>query len=262
MRIGLMGAIEEEVAFVRAELASPRSESSGGRRYDVGRLHGCDVVLAFSRMGKVAASATAATLIGRYGVDAVVFSGVAGGASADLNIGDIVVGRELVQHDLDARPLFPRFEVPLLGVSRFRAPAAWQRAAARAAREFARDDLGAAIGPAAAGAFGIGRPTVHEGLIASGDQFIDSALELRAIRRALPGLLCVEMEGAAVAQVCYEHRVPWVVIRAISDRADHAAPVDYPRFIREVASHYAPGILRRLLPRCRAPGGRALSSKV
>ena len=251
MRIGLMGAIEEEVALVRAELESSTVHQLGGRRYHQGRLHGCDVVLVFSRMGKVAAAATAATLIDRYGVQAVIFSGVAGSASADLNIGDIVVGRELVQHDLDARPLFPRFEVPLLGVSRFRPPASWLRAAVRAAREFAREDLVASIGPAAATAFGIRRPVAREGLIASGDRFIDDRAELGAIRRTLPGLLCVEMEGAAVAQVCHEHRVPCVVIRAISDRADHAAPVDYPRFIREVASHYSRGILRRLLPRCR-----------
>ena len=247
MRIGLMGAIEEEVAFVRDQLESARVDDAGGRRYHLGRLHGCDVALVFSRMGKVAASATAATLINRHGVDAILFSGVAGGASPQLNIGDIVVGRELVQHDLDARPLFPRFEVPLLGVSRFRAPGAWRRAAARAAREFVREELRTAIGRSAS-AFGIRAPTVHEGLIASGDQFIDNPAELRAIRRALPGLLAVEMEGAAVAQVCHEHRIPWVVIRTISDRADHKAPVDYPRFVREVASHYAPGIFRRLLP--------------
>ena len=96
-------------------------------------------------------------------------------------------------------------------------------------------------------AFGVRSPALTTGLIASGDRFIAHPDELAALRRDLPDLQCVEMEGAAAAQVCHEHGVPFVVVRAISDKADHSAVIDFTGFIREVASVYARGVVRRFL---------------
>jgi adenosylhomocysteine nucleosidase len=254
MRIGILGAMPEEVALLRADLSGASEARLGGRRYLRGRLYGADAVLTFSRMGKVASAATAATLIARFRADLVVFTGVAGAASRSLRIGDVVVADRLVQHDLDARPLYPRFEAPLLGVSRFPAAARLRALARRAAAEFLARDLREQVPPATLRAFHIRRPRAVTGLIASGDQFIAGPGRLRAIARSLPGLQCVEMEGAAVAQVCHEHRVPCAVIRTISDRADHSAAIDFSRFVASVASPYSRGILRRLLPRLAANG--------
>src|SRR5690606_20425806 len=97
------------------------------------------------------------------------------------------------------------------------------------------------------------RPALHRGLIATGDRFINDAATVRALRETLPDALCVEMEGAAVAQVCHEFGVPCAVLRTVSDRADQDAPVDFIAFLREVASVYSAGILRRFLAALPAP---------
>src|SRR6185295_19470876 len=106
-------------------------------------------------------------------------------------------------------------------------------------------------------AFSITTPRVTAGLIASGDQFINDAQILAAIGRALPGLMCVEMEGAAVAQVCHSFGVPLGVVRVISDQADHKAGIDFAKFIAAVASHYSRGIIRQMFTASVAgPGGK------
>jgi adenosylhomocysteine nucleosidase len=95
--------------------------------------------------------------------------------------------------------------------------------------------------------FGIGAPTLHRGLVASGDRFVGDAAVAQDLLEALPGTLCVEMEGAAVAQVCHEYEVPCAILRTVSDRADAAAPVDFAAFLGRVASHYSNGIVSRFV---------------
>lgn len=248
MRVGIMGAMHEEMALVQTDLVGPQEESAGGRVYCRGSLYGCEAVLAFSRWGKVASACTAATLLARHKTDVLVFFGVAGAVSPELAIGDIVIASELTQHDLDARPIFPQCEVPLLNVSRFRTPSRLLGAAREAAIAFARQGVRDEVESAVLERFGIASPRVVEGLIASGDQFIAGMDQRAALRERLPDLACVEMEGAAVAQVCFEYGVPCLVIRAISDRADDAAAGDFSQFVSQVARHYSRGILRRLLP--------------
>jgi len=226
-----------ELDAVLADLHVHTAEDVGGRRFHLGQLHGRDAVLVVSRCGKVAAAGTATLLLERYGVESILFTGVAGAASPGLRIGDIVVADRLIQHDLDARPLFPRYEVPLLGVSVFAADPDLAARAQRAAEVFAAD-APARLG-AVAVAFGLERPAVHRGLIASGDRFFAAADDVAALRRDLPDVLCVEMEGAAVAQVCHEYGRPVCVIRTISDTADHAAHIDFPRFLEGVCGRYA-----------------------
>ena len=125
MTIGVIGAMPEEVALLARDLEGARPERRGARDYLRGRLHGRDVVVVFSGWGKVASASTATTLIEVFGVEAVVFTGVAGALAADLAVGDVVIGTELLQHDLDASavPGIARYEAPGLGVSRFTADA-------------------------------------------------------------------------------------------------------------------------------------------
>ena len=243
--IGVMAAMPEELDAVLGDLVVDGVDDVGGRRFHRGRLHGRDAVLVVSRCGKVAAAGTATLLLERYGATSIVFTGLAGGAAPALRIGDIVVADRLVQHDLDARPLFPRYEVPLLGMSVFGAAAALAASAVRAAEGFAAvavSQLGAV-----ADELGLGTPRVHRGLIASGDQFFASAEAIALLRERLPDVLCVEMEGAAVAQVCHEYGAPVCVIRTISDTADHAAHLDFPRFLSRVCGVYAKALIEGTL---------------
>lgn len=234
MRIGIMGAMLEEVRGLLDEMGPEREiTEAGGRTYHRGQLFGREVVVAFSRWGKVAAATTATHLIVSHGVEEIVFTGVAGAADPSLRVGDVVVASSLVQHDMDARPLYPRHEIPLLGLAAFPSDPARVEKALGAARGFLE-----------------GRNAIA-GAIASGDRFFASRADLEELLARLPDVACVEMEGAAVAQVCHEYGVPLTVIRTISDAADEEAPMDFTRFVEEVASKTAHGVLKRLL----APGG-------
>jgi adenosylhomocysteine nucleosidase len=245
MRFGVMSAMPEELAAVLDELTLRDVVEAGGRRFHVGTLAGRDAVLVSSRMGKVAAAVTATMLLDRFACDAIVFTGVAGGAAPGVAVGDVVIGERLIQHDLDASPIFPRYQVPLLGVSIFDADPELSARAAAAAEAMAAH-AGELLGPEAQ-RLGIDHPRVHRGLIASGDKFFASAADLAELRKRLPDTLAVEMEGAAVAQVAFEHDAPFVVIRVISDTADHAAPVDFARFVAAAPGPYARAIVRGVI---------------
>ena len=245
--LAIVSAMPEEIAAVVAALEDVTTQEFGRRRYHIGSCHGHRVVVVFSRMGKVAASATATQLVTSYGATRLVFSGVAGAVQRGLAIGDIVVGTELIQHDMDASPIFPRYEVPLLGKTAFAADAQLSARLTAAAEDFLRHDLSSSVSPAELTHFGIRTPRVLGGLIASGDKFFASGAELAELRERLPAVACVEMEGAAVAQVCEEYAVRFAVVRTISDSADEHAVHDFPRFAREVARHYSAGILSRFL---------------
>ena len=217
MTLAVVSAMHEELRALLPLLQGLRTERLAGRDFHHGQLHGQPVVLVLSGIGKVAAAATAVLLMQAFDARRLVFTGVAGGLHRDVAVGDVVVARGLLQHDMDASPLFPRFEVPLTGRSRFETDAVLSDALAAAVRRI----------PGA---------RLHEGLIVSGDRFVSSAAQSDALRAALPDALAVEMEGAAVAQVCADFDRPCAVVRTISDRADDSAHVDFARFIEDVAS--------------------------
>lgn len=204
-------------------------EIAAGREFWAGHLHGQDVVAVLSRIGKVAAATTAVVLIERFKVDRIVFTGVAGGLAPHVKVGDVVVADSFIQHDLDASPIFPKYEVPLYGADRFATDAALSGQLARAARKAL---------PGAA---------LHRGLVASGDRFVSTTAESRSLQAALPDALAVEMEGAAFAQVCHDYGVPFAAVRTVSDRADDEAHGDFMTFIQEVASRHSAAIVDALL---------------
>lgn len=223
-----------------------RTVEAGMRTFYEGAWGGQDVVLVLSRVGKVSAAVTTLLLLERFGVTHIVFTGVAGAIDPRLKVGDVVIADRLIQHDMDASPLFPRFEVPLLGKTEFEA--SLQQPAQLAAESYLATRFATDVVPECRAAFGITQPTVYRGLVVSGDQFLADPAATGAIRAALPDALCTEMEGAAVAQVCHEMgNIPMGVIRVISDQADHSAAVDFLRFIDEVAEYLTGGITRALL---------------
>ena len=246
IRLGLISALQHEQHGLIDNMHDARTVRRAMRDYVAGRLWDMDCVCVLSRLGKVAAAATVATLIERFDVTHIVFTGVAGSADAGVRVGDIVVADALVQHDMDATPLFPRFEVPLTGQSHFASDAHLTNRLARAAVDFVDRDLRCLVAAEDLHTFRLHQPRVHRGLIASGDEFIDSRSKLAELKQALPPLLAVEMEGAAVAQVCFEFGVPFAVIRTVSDAANEEAPVDFMQFIDRVAARYAFGIVKRL----------------
>lgn len=251
-RIAILAAMPEEIAGLRAQLVIddaatlPAEPERASRELLAGTLWDVPVVLAWTQWGKVAAAITATHVLAAYSPSAVIFTGVAGGLVPQVAIGDVVVADSLVQHDVDASPIFPRHEIPLLGRSSFISDEGLRQDLAAAAGVFLAEDLPSAI-PAAGAAFGIHRPQVHQGQIASGDQFISDRSVAADLTRRLPAALCVEMEGAAVAHVCHEHEVPCGVLRIVSDRADADAGIDFPAFLQQVASTYTLGIMRRYL---------------
>lgn len=250
MTIGILSAMTEEIEALLGELqphpGGARHSERGRRRYHHGMLFGVPVVLVYSRIGKVAAATTATHLILEHGVDEILFTGVAGAADSTLRIGDVVVADALYQHDMDASPLFARHEIPLLGVDRIETCPARRPHLLRAAHRFLNEDLDRHVPPAVQIEFQLRRPKAVAANIASGDKFFARLSDKEELKRRLKDVFCVEMEGAAVAQVCYEYDIPFSVIRTISDTADESAPIDFAKFIRFVASAYARGILEAL----------------
>lgn len=244
--IGIMSAMHEELAAVLQAMPDEQRVRVAGRDFWVGHWQGHEVVAVLSRIGKVAAATTATLLIDHFKAQALVFTGVAGGLGAGVRVGDVVVASGFVQHDMDASPLFPRHEVPLYGRSVFDADEALSQALILAAQQVLAD-APAHLGAAAMTEFALVNPQVHRGLVASGDRFVSTTPECRALQQVLPDALAVEMEGAAVAQVCLDFGVPLAAVRTVSDRADDDAHADFSRFIREVASRYSLAILTQWL---------------
>ena len=158
-----------------------------------------------------------------------MFTGVAGGLQAGVEVGDLVLGSSYVQHDMDASPIFPRYVLPSKGIALLDADIALIASLLIAAKSIYTTTNGEFEGKNTI------RNSIHQGLIASGDRFVSSLAEVHALRAALPDALCVEMEGAAVAQVCHDYALPFAAVRTISDRADDSAHLDFSQFVRDVA---------------------------
>jgi len=224
----LVGAMEEELEALLAAVERPYGLRLGPFEVTGGVLDGHDVLLAHCGIGKVNAAALTQALLA-HGAVRVVFTGVAGAVQPGLRVGDLVVSTDAVQHDVDVTALgYEPGRVPGEPLS-WAADPGLRRIALEAAAEIE------------------GVQTVS-GRVASGDEFVADAGRVRALRERF-GAACAEMEGAAVAQVCARWGVPFVIIRSISDTADHSAQVDFRSFTPLAASrakHVVRGILRRL----------------
>lgn len=244
--IGILGAMAQEIDEVKALLTEKTIVKIANREFVVGKINNVRCVVAFSKWGKVAATITATLLIQEFGVTDLFFIGTAGAIADGLKVGDVVISKRLVQHDLDARPMISRFELPLLNRIYVNSDPELTELAGKAVSNLLEQGVANMVGEEAVKEFDL-HPVLYYGDIASGDQFINSDTKRQEILSLLPDILCVEMEGAAVAQVCLEFNVPFTVIRTISDTADHNARVDFNKFIVEVANAYSRSIISELM---------------
>ncbi|HRZ98076.1 MAG TPA: 5'-methylthioadenosine/adenosylhomocysteine nucleosidase [Paludibacter sp.] len=244
MLLGIMGAMPEEMDKIFAAINDKEIIERGSRIYYKGSLFGQNVVAVFSRWGKVASATTATNMILEFNVDRIIFTGVAGGISPDLNVGDIVIAQRLYQHDMDARPLMRRFEIPLTGKTSFEIPQQNIDTMAQAVHNFLKNDK---TFRKILAEQDISHPKMITGDIASGDLFISSSGMKNALIKNLPSVVCAEMEGAAVAQVCDDYGVPLIVVRVISDAADEEAHVTAVSFVNQHAGDYSLSILKEYI---------------
>jgi len=240
--IAIVGAMQQELAGLKQALQNTHTIKLGSREVTSGTWHGQPVVLALSHIGKVAAATTATAMIERFDVTELVFTGVAGGLGQGVNVGDMVVATEFLQHDMDASPLFPIYEVPMYGRAHFPTNLHLTQSLKAAAQDILKNPA-QWIDMDVMRELHVHAPKVHAGMVVSGDRFVSTTVESRDLQQRQPHALAVEMEGAAVAQVCLDYGVPFGAVRTISDRADDAATVDFSRFIHEVASRYTLALL-------------------
>jgi adenosylhomocysteine nucleosidase len=235
----------EEALQLHAAMEQPVSRSLAGLQAYEGVLNNAPCLLVECGIGKVAAAAAAQALCDAGYTTGVLVLGIAGGIAPDIHLGDVIAVSETAQHDLDARPFFPRAHVPHLGVASFPADPALHKKALVAASRLAKGLTGARPGPLADAP-----PQVRTGVILTGDQVIATKRRREALWRAFPDALGVDMETAAVAQVCRQNRVPWAAVRIVSDgledRIDPTQVLDYAAtaataFLRDIAIEVVAG---------------------
>jgi adenosylhomocysteine nucleosidase len=247
-KIGILGAMPEEINGIILLLKNKQEIVKGMRTYYLGTINGVEVVVVFSRWGKVASATTVTHLIVEFGITQLYFTGVAGSVSLDLAIGDIVVASSLVQHDMDARPIMKQFEIPLLGKTELYPPKELLEKSFFEIKKLENSkELLRLISIEQQEVFSISNPKVFLGKIASGDKFFANSNEKESLLKVLPDVLCVEMEGAAVAQVCFEYNIPFVIIRTISDTANESSAIDFNEFVNQVASKFGVAIIQALI---------------
>lgn len=218
-KIAIIGAMEEEVSGLQAIMTDQKELTTHFRDLPIftGKLAGVEVVVARCGIGKVNAAMATQFLINQFSLTALINSGVAGGVSPLVKIGQLVIGTHSLQHDMDVNNFgYPQGTIPRLETSVFPADSQLVNLALQKAETV------------------LGAENVHQGLIASGDQFVSALEQKQKILKAFPTALCVEMEGAAIAHVAWLNQVPHVIIRAISDQADNTAPADFDAYLLEI----------------------------
>ena len=219
--IGIIGAMDVEIDTLKSAANIESSTEVAGMEFMKGTLGDKPVVIVKCGMGKVNAGICANTLIHEFGCKEIINTGVAGSLDNRIDIGDIVVSTDAVQHDFDVEPIgFKRGEIPYTGKIAFEADEEMRRSAVEAIKETVSD------------------VNYFEGRVCSGDQFIDKNKKKKAITSRFGGLCC-EMEGGAIAHTCYLNSTPFVIIRAISDKEDGSASMEYEIFQEAAANHCA-----------------------
>jgi adenosylhomocysteine nucleosidase len=236
-RTGIIAAMDSELRDLSASLDHERTEKIAGREIQYGHLEGHPVALVLCGCGKVNATHSATLLACHAKVSRILVTGVSGGLAEGLKVGDVVIGDSFIQHDMDARPLFPRHEIPFEGFSVIEADPDLRHLLADAARSML----------ATAAPQGLEEAKVFEGLVVSGDQFLSSTEARNGVLDPLPHACCADMESAAIAQVCRAADLPLGVMRVISDSADGSAHIDFAKFVEVSASKACAETVRHAL---------------
>lgn len=217
--LGIIGAMEVEVKELREMMENPQAQTVAGMTFYQGTIKGKDVVVVRSGIGKVNAGICSQILVDRYHVDGIINTGIAGSLRNEINIGDIVLATVAVQHDVDATSFgYPLGEIPEMGIKEFPADEKLRELAIKCCKK-ANPDI-----------------QTFSGRVASGDQFISSKEKKNWIHDNFDAY-CTEMEGAAIAQAAYLNNIPYLVVRAISDKADDSANMDYSVFEAKAVEH-------------------------
>ncbi|MBR1866931.1 MAG: 5'-methylthioadenosine/adenosylhomocysteine nucleosidase [Lachnospiraceae bacterium] len=217
--LGIIGAMDEEVAKIKEQMQDVKIRTRASMDFYEGGLNGHSVVVVRSGIGKVNAAMCTQILVDEYQVRAIINTGIAGSLNADINIGDIVLSTDALEHDMDAVAFgYPVGQIPRMDTLSFEADPELRRLAKEACEEVNPD------------------VTVFEGRVVSGDQFVSDKAKKEWLVEQFAGY-CTEMEGAAIAHAAYLNQIPFLIIRAISDKADDSASVDYPAFEAKAIEH-------------------------
>ena len=228
--LGIIGAMDEEVAKIKEHMEQIEERTIASMDFLKGTVKGHPVVVVRSGIGKVNAAICTQILADVYGVDAVINTGIAGSLNADINIGDIVLSTDALEHDMDAVAFgYSVGQIPRMDTLSFTADEKLRKIAKETCERVNAD------------------VSVFEGRVVSGDQFISDKAKKEWLVENFAGY-CTEMEGAAIAHAAYLNGIPFLIIRAISDKADDSASVDYPTFEAKAIEHS----VRLLLALCEA----------
>ena len=228
--LGIIGAMDEEVAKIKEHMEQVEERTIACMDFLKGTVKGHPVVVVRSGIGKVNAAICTQILADVYDVDAVINTGIAGSLNADINIGDIVLSTDALEHDMDAVAFgYPVGQIPRMDTLSFTADEKLRKVAKETCERVNSD------------------VSVFEGRVVSGDQFISDKAKKEWLVENFAGY-CTEMEGAAIAHAAYLNGIPFLIIRAISDKADDSASVDYPAFEAKAIEHS----VRLLLALCEA----------
>ena len=227
-RIGIIGAMEEEVAILKDNMKIEKKLTRASMEFCAGTLGGREVVVVRSGIGKVNAGICTQILADVFEVDAVINTGIAGSLDARIDIGDIVISTDALHHDMDAVNFgYPLGQIPRMDTLAFPADEKMIEAAKKACEEV--------------------NPEINTwtGTVVTGDQFIADKAVKERITQNFNGC-CTEMEGAAIAQAAYLNKIPFVILRAISDKADDSATMDYPTFEKKAIEHSVRLVMRMM----------------
>jgi 5''-methylthioadenosine/S-adenosylhomocysteine nucleosidase len=217
--IGIIGAMDEEVSILKEKMEIIQVVNRAAMEFNRGILNGKEVVVVTSGIGKVNAGICTQILVDLFSVTHIINTGIAGGLRDEINIGDIVISKEAIHHDMNAVEFgYELGQIPRMDTLAFPSDETLMELAMTVCEE---------VNP---------EINVFKGCILTGDQFIAEPQVKKHLIETFKGL-CVEMEGAAIAQGAYLNKVPYVIIRAISDKADNSATVDYPTFAKAAIRH-------------------------
>lgn len=217
--LGIIGAMAQEVEQLKGEMEQPEITTVAGMDFYRGKIRGQEVVVVRSGIGKVNAGMCVQILADKFGVSGIVNTGIAGSLKAEINIGDLVLSTDAVQHDMDATGFsYPVGQIPQMDTFSFAADEGLRETAKRCCAQVNPDI------------------EVHEGRVLTGDQFISDRVKKEWLADTFRGY-CTEMEGAAIAQAAYLNGIPFLIVRAISDKADDSANMDYAEFERLAIIH-------------------------
>lgn len=225
MKVAIIGAMEEEVTLLRKNIKNETVETIAGYEYTVGKMDGVDVVLLRSGIGKVNAALSTTILMQKFAPNYCINTGSAGGSNPALNVGDVVISTEVRHHDVDVTAFGYEYgQVPQM-------PAA-----------FTADDYLVRIAQECAEE--ISDVQVVQGLIATGDSFMNNPERVKAVQEKFTDLQAVEMEAAAVAQVAYQFNIPFVIIRSLSDIAGKESGISFEQYLDKAAVNSATLVMK------------------